>query len=43
MAAIEVKVLRLPHGEGLASPERRTEHAAGFDIQRRLILIRISR
>src|SRR5690349_23637465 len=29
---IEIKLQRLPHGEGLPLPARATEHAAGLDI-----------
>ncbi|MGD2024442.1 MAG: dUTP diphosphatase [Methyloceanibacter sp.] len=27
-----LRILRLPHGEGLPLPEYQTEHAAGFDL-----------
>lgn len=29
----EVKILRLPHGEGLALPAYESEHAAGMDLR----------
>lgn len=29
---IEIKLCRLPHGEGLPLPEYATEHAAGMDV-----------
>ena len=29
---IEIKLTRLPHGEGLPLPQYATEHAAGLDV-----------
>ena len=29
---IEIKLTRLPHGEGLPLPQYATEHAAGMDV-----------
>ena len=29
---VQLRVLRLPHGEGLPLPEYQTEHSAGFDL-----------
>jgi len=29
---VQLRVLRLPHGEGLPFPEYQTEHSAGFDL-----------
>ena len=29
---VQLRVLRLPHGEGLPLPAYQTEHAAGFDL-----------
>ncbi len=31
-AEIEIRLIRLPHGEGLPLPARATEHAAGMDV-----------
>src|SRR5574338_1229868 len=31
-AMIEIKLTRLPHGEGMPLPEYATEHAAGLDV-----------
>jgi dUTP pyrophosphatase len=32
MSAIEVKIMRLPHGADLPLPSYQSEHAAGFDL-----------
>ena len=32
MSAIEVRVMRLPHGEGLSLPSYQSAHAAGLDL-----------
>ena len=32
MSAVELILTRLPHADGLPLPERKTEHAAGFDL-----------
>ena len=32
MTAVVVRLLRLPHGEGLALPTYHSEHAAGLDV-----------
>ena len=29
---VQLRLLRLPHGEGLPLPEYQTEHSAGFDL-----------
>jgi dUTP pyrophosphatase len=32
MTTIDVRIMRLPHGEGLPLPSYQTEHAAGLDL-----------